>query len=368
MEFLTVLVLALAFSNSLGPTTTSVTNAHANHPFNYVVVIVMENQGLGDIINNPSTPFLNQLASSYALATNYTAVNHPSLPNYLSLISGQDFGSWSKGDCNPRPGCGAGNAPNIIDSLENRGLSWKVYMEDYPSSCGNQCSPGNCFLGDNGTGQYAARHDPFVYFNDIVNSTARCSRIVPANSGGKGVPDDRFLSDLASPSTASNLMWLTPNLCNDMHDCSVSTGDTYLSQVVPNILNSSLFTHQKAALFITFDEGNGYCPLNGSSLDCVYALWAGPDSKTNFQSSNQYNHYSFLKTLETVWKLPPLTNNDRNATPMMEFFTHHAHHGQGEHEVTDDEHGKPNVDDHPEQGTREVCNACQHFSDLRIDK
>jgi len=362
MEFLTVLVLVLAFSNSLGPTTTGET--HVNHPFNYVVVIVLENQGLGDIINNPSAPFMNQLAASYSLATNYTAINHPSLPNYLSLISGQDFASWSKADCNPAPGCSAGNASNIVDSLENRGLSWKAYMEDYPSSCGSQCSPGNCFVGDTGTGQYAARHDPFVYFDDIVNSTSRCSRIVPANSGGRGGPDDLFLSDLASPSTASNLMWLTPNLCNDIHDCSITTGDTYLSQIVPNILNSTLFTHQKAALFVTFDEGNGYCPLNGTSRDCVYAVWAGPVVKTNFQSSNQYNHYSFLKTLEAVWKLPAMTPNDRNATPMMEFFASHAqaHRGQGEHERLDD-HGKPNFEDHQRHESREVCNSCQRFSD-----
>ncbi|OLE70368.1 hypothetical protein AUF78_06970 [archaeon 13_1_20CM_2_51_12] len=362
MEFLTVLVLALAFSNSLGPTTPG-TEVHANHPFNYVVVIVMENQGLGDIINNTSAPFMNQLASSYAVAINYTAVNHPSLPNYLSLISGQDFASWSKADCNPSPRCSAGNASNIVDSLENRGLSWKAYMEDYPSSCGSQCSPGNCFLGNTGTSGYVARHNPFVYFDDIVNSTSRCSRIVPANSRGKGGPDNLLLSDLASPSTASNFMWLTPNLCNDMHDCPVSTGDTYLSQVVPNILNSTLFTHQKAALFVTFDEGNGYCPLNRSSHDCVYAVWAGPLVKTNFRSSNQYSHYSFLNTLETVWKLPLLTNNDRNAIPMTEFFVHPAHGGHGEHEASDDEHGKPTVEDHQHRESHEVCKVCQLFSD-----
>jgi phosphatidylinositol-3-phosphatase len=363
MEFLTVLVLALAFSNPLGSTAVG-DQSHANHLFNYVVVIVMENQGLGDIIHNPVAPFLNQLASSNSLATNYTAINHPSLPNYLSLVSGQDFGSWSKTDCNPGPGCSAGGAPNIVDSLENRGLSWKSYMEDYPSSCGSHCSPGNCFLGDTGTGQYAARHNPFVYFDDIVNSTARCSKIVPANSSGRGTPDDLFLSDLGSPSTATNLMWLTPNLCNDMHDCPTSTGDTYLSQLVPNILNSTLFTHQKAALFITFDEGNGFCPLNGSSQDCVYAIWAGPVAKTNFQSANHYNHYSFLKTLETNWRLPSLTSNDRSATPMTEFFVSHTHNGHQEHERSDDDDNRVNSEDHRDHESRQaVCNSCQRFSD-----
>jgi phosphatidylinositol-3-phosphatase len=363
MEFLTILVLALSFSNPLGSTAVG-DQSHTNHAFNYVVVIVMENQGIGDIIHNPVAPFLNQLASSYSLATNYTAINHPSLPNYLSLVSGEDFGSWSKADCNPGPECSAGGATNIVDRLENRGLSWKAYMEDYPSSCGSHCSPGNCFVGDTGTGQYAARHNPFVYFDDIVNSAARCSRIVPANSGGRGAPDDLFLSDLASPSTASNLMWLTPNLCNDMHDCPTSTGDTYLSQVVPNILSSTLFTHHRAALFITFDEGNGYCPLNGSSQDCVYAVWAGPVVKTSFQSANHYNHYSFLKTLETNWRLPSLTSNDRSAIPMTEFFVSHPHNGHGEHERSDIDQNRVNVEDHRDHDSREaVCDNCQHFSD-----
>ena len=318
----TLLVLALAFSNPVG-TAQSPGHARANHVFNYVVVIVMENHGLSDIINSPSAPFMNQLATSYGLAANYTAIDHPSLPNYLALISGQNFSSWSVKDCSPGPDCTAGSAPNLVDSLENRGLTWKAYMEDYPSSCGSHCSPGGCFLTD--SSQYAARHDPFVYFGDIVNSTARCSRIVPANTGSDGAPDDLFLSDLASPSTVSNFMWLTPNLCNDTHDCPISSGDKYLSQIVPKILASKLFTHQKAALFITFDEGNTRYPR-----DYVYSVWAGAVVKTGFESSNPYGHYSFLSTLEKVWHLTPLAGNDVSAPPMTEFFVRsHPHQNDG---------------------------------------
>src|SRR5947199_42979 len=238
----TMLVLALALSNPVAATQTA-GHVDVNRAFNYVVVIVMENHGLRDVINVSSAPFMNQLASSYGLAVNYTAIDHPSLPNYLGLISGQDFSSWSSSDCSPRAGCSAGSAPNLVDSLENRGLTWKAYMEDYPSTCGSHCSPGDCFVGDNGAGVYAARHDPFVYFDDIANSTTRCSRIVPANSGTSGSPDDLFLSDLSSPSTASNFMWLTPNSCNDTHGftyhngtvlCtdSISIGDNYLSRLI----------------------------------------------------------------------------------------------------------------------------------------
>jgi len=97
-------------------------------------------------------------------------------------------------------------------------------------------------------------------------------------------------------------------------------GDNYLKGLVPNILNSQTFTTQRSALFIVFDEGNGYCPLNGSSEDCVYAVWAGPLAKTSYATSNLYNHYSWTRTIEANWNLASLTSNDANAKPMTEFF------------------------------------------------
>ena len=335
----------------------------------------MENQGISHIINRTIAPFMNQLASSFGLAVNYTAVTHPSLPNYLSLISGQDFTSFSKVDCNPGPTCFAGNATNIVDSLETRGLTWKAYMEDYPSNCGSQCSTGGCFMGNNVSGGYVSRHDPFVYFSDIVNSTSRCANLVPANSTGLGGPDGQLLSDLSSRSTSSNFMWLTPNLCDDMHDscngpnnqtdtgsCDLASqcvpqGDSYLEHLVPMILSSNLFTHHKAALFITFDEGAGFCPLNNSSADCVYSVWAGTNVKTSFVSTNSYSHYSFLSTLETVWHLKPLTSNDATATPMTEFFvTHHDARRQGDfsqrERSDDDKRSVESLDRHDESDAR----------------
>ncbi|OLD11673.1 MAG: hypothetical protein AUI50_04765 [Crenarchaeota archaeon 13_1_40CM_2_52_14] len=323
-----MVLLALLFvSLTLGaPMNAAHQSDSMNHSFNYIVTILMENHGLGDIIGSPSAPFMNKLASAWSLATNYTALDHPSLPNYLALVSGQEFATWSQSDCNPGASCNAGDAPNLVDRLESRDLTWKAYMEGYPTNCGTNCSPGNCFLGDNGTTQYAARHNPFVYFGDIVNSTERCSRIVPANSTN-AAPDDQFLADLESPAGSSNFMWLTPNLCNDMHDCPISTGDSYLSQIVPKILDSKLFTDHKAALFIAFDEGNTAFPS-----DYVYAIWAGSVAKTGFSSSNQYSHYSFLRTVEANWHLRPLTSNDKGASTMKEFFIHPADHDHSVHE------------------------------------
>src|SRR6266567_1756998 len=283
MMFLPLLFVSLALGAPMNVVLPA--SASDSHAFNYIVTILMENHDLSEIIGSASAPFMNQLASSWSLATGYSAVNHPSLPNYLALISGQDFASWSTSDRPP--------------------------------------GPGNCYLGEGGiSGLYAPRHNPFVYFDDIVNSSARCSRIVPANSGGNGAPDDALLADLQSPSNSSNFMWLTPNLCNDMHDCSVSAGDNYLANLVPQILTSKLFTHQEAALFITFDEGDNPYPN-----DQVYTVWAGSGIRKSFESPIQHSHYSLLKTLEIVWKLPPLTSNDASAAPMLEFFALPGHCG-----------------------------------------
>src|SRR5205807_9104261 len=96
-------------------------SASVSHAFNYVVTIIMENTDLSQIIGSSQAPFMNQLASSWYLATGYSAVNHPSLPNYLALISGQQFASWSKSDCSPRPDCNAGSTTHILDRLKSSG-------------------------------------------------------------------------------------------------------------------------------------------------------------------------------------------------------------------------------------------------------
>src|SRR5437867_11313202 len=174
---------------------------------------------------------------------------------------------------------------------------------------------------------YTPEHNPFVGFTDIVNSPTRCSQIVLANPSGCSVTACPLINDLNSGS-APNFMWLTPNNCDNMHGftgicaASVSFGDGYLSSLVPNILKSTTFTTQRSALFVVFDEGNGYCPLNQSTTeDCVYAVWAGPLAKANYGTTNLYNHYSWLRTVEVNWNLPTLTSNDASATPMAEFFT-----------------------------------------------
>src|SRR5712691_11719123 len=270
--------------------------------FDYLVIILMENHNLCDILVScgGSARYMSNLAGAWGLALNdhYCNVN-PSLPNYLCLSGGSDFGCGGY-DGNPNSNActsTAWSAPNIVDRLEGGGLTWKSYMEDMPSNC----------YGAN-SGDYAVRHNPFVYHNDIVSNPARCARIVPA-----GASDSALINDLASTSTASNYMWLTPNKCNDMHSCPIATGDAYLADLVQRILSSPVFTSQRAALLVTFDEGYLGQP--------IYTAWAGRVVMPAYTSSVAYDHFSVLATIESNWNLPNLTANDAGAAPMNEFFT-----------------------------------------------
>ena len=304
---------------------------HQNTPpgtyFDHLVVIVMENEGISQICggnpppcNGPNSPYMSSLANTYGVASQYVALNKTSLPNYVGMIGGSTYGCAAT--------CPTITSPNLVDRFEAAGLSWKAYMESQNVASG-------CVT----TTQlpYFPRHNPFVQFRDITNNTNRCNKIVLANPSGCGsVTDCTLINDLNS-SSAPNFMWLTPNVCNDMHGNSTCTngcttvgtacivdGDNYLSNLVLTILNSKTFTTTRAALFITFDEGTGFCPLNGSSEECMYAVWAGPVAKTGFVTSHLYNHYSFLKTVEINWNLTSLTLNDANATPMTEFFSSYS--------------------------------------------
>ena len=317
LQLISALLILVLVTSVVGKTQVVVTNSVSVKDlflFNYVVIILMENHPLNystdptGIIGNPSAPFLTSLAKNYGLATNYFALADSSLPNYIALTCA-NVTSVNPDCVAPGPGCST-NTLNIVDRIEGSGRTWKAYMEDYSGGC-------------NGTGTplYLPFHNPFIFYTDITSNSTRCGRIVSANPGHSGLPDRQLISDLNSTVTASNYMGLTPNGCDIAHDningaCStdlVANGDSYLSQLVPQILNSTIFQTQKAGLFIVFDEPTACaCP--------VAAIWSGTIVKPKYTSNNPYTHYSLLTTLESVWKLQPLTSNDQSAPPMVEFF------------------------------------------------
>jgi hypothetical protein len=263
--------------------------------FSHIFEIVLENHETSSIIGSSSAPYINSLTQQYGLATNYYGIRHPSLPNYLALIGGDTFGVSS--NCT---NCFI-NAPNLVDQLEGAGKSWKAYMESMPNPC---------YLGDAGS-LYRQKHNPFIYFDSIRKNTARCNKIVPLT---------QLDTDLKN-NTVPEYTWITPNMCNSMHDCSVSTGDNWLKTWVGKILASPAW-QQNGVLFITFDEGKtnaGCCSFAAGGQ--IVTLVISPLSKPAFKSSVAYDHYSLLRTIEDAWGLAPLANAGcACSTPMIDFF------------------------------------------------
>lgn len=264
------------------------TSTKSTSSFNHVFIILEENKSQRTIMGNVDAPYINSLAKQFAIGTNYNAVTNPSLPNYLALTSGSTNGLTN--DCNP-PGAGcAVNVPNIADKLEQSGRTWKEYAESMP---------GPCYAYN--SGGYVTKHNPFLYYTDILMNSTRCKSHV--------VPLSRLSVDLNAAKSTPNYAFITPNLCNDMHDCAVSTGDKWLAQQVPPILSSPAFTNQKSLLVIMWDEGN-------NTDNRVPIIFAGSAAQRGYQSSSYYSHYSLLHTIEDNWKIRPLTQNDARA-PLM---------------------------------------------------
>jgi hypothetical protein len=255
----------------------------------HIAVIVMENEEFADIIGSPSAPFINSLAKRYGLANEAFAITHPSLPNYLALTGG-----WTAGitdDCTDCSVAGSG----LAGQLTNAGISWKAYMEGLPHPC---------FTGA-GAGGYAKKHDPFVYYRGVVADRSQCARVVP-------------LTQLATDERAGTLprfTWISPNLCHDMHDCSVSTGDRFLSSLLPPLLAA---LGPRGLLFLTFDEGSSDAGCCGrASGGHVVTIVAGGAARQHARLGTPVDHYSTLQTIEDLLGLPRLRGAACPCTPTL---------------------------------------------------
>src|SRR2546422_11434783 len=293
-----VILLAVLLFTSVFQASTLI--AHASAPsgkyFDHVVTILMENNDLPSVLAQGQ--YQAGHAQQYTLAKGYSGVSHTSEPNYAAMISGQIGVNKVDGLC-----CSQDNHQNLADSLESHELTWKAFAEDLTT-------------GDCAGGGIDTDHFPFIYFSDITNSPSRCNNLVGATASS----DQELMDALNASGNWPNYVWLTPNLSNDAHDTSIGFGDTYLADIVPKILGSTVFKTQRAALFIVYDEGNDDSCSSGGP-DCVYASWSGPMAKKGFTSNTAYTHYSNLHTIEDNWGLPTLTSDDAGAPVMSEFFT-----------------------------------------------
>jgi hypothetical protein len=276
---------ALPIQARASPVARAATGAPAS-----IAVIVMENEEYRGIIGSRSAPYINSLARRYGLATAMYAITHPSLPNYLALTGGATFGIDS--DCTD---CSVG-ATSIVDQLERANLSWRSYMEDLPQPCFTGASAGD----------YAKKHDPFAYYTRVTRNPARCANIVP-------------LTRLAADERAGTLprfAWISPNLCHDMHDCSVSTGDRFLAGLVPALLRA---LGPRGLLFLTWDEGSsddGCCRL--ASGGHIVTIVAGDGARAHGRLSKPADHYSVLQTIEDLLGLRRLRGAACACTPSLQ--------------------------------------------------
>jgi hypothetical protein len=309
-------------------------------PIRHVFVIVLENKGFDETFGPASpAPYLSQtLTAQGQLLRQYYGIGHASLDNYIALLSGQGPNIFTQSDClfytDVRPGLptrfsgqflGQGcvypaAATTIADQLTARGLSWKGYMEDMTTPCRHPApnsidSTQQARVGD----QYAARHNPFVYFHSLIDSPTCLSNDVDLS---------QLDADLASASATPSFAFLTPNLCDDGHDApcvdgrpgGLATADQFLQTWVPKILGSPAWT-DGSLLVITFDEaptsdasaccgelpglntpnpgGTTFGPGGGRTGAVLISQFIQPGSVND----TPYNHYALLRSIEDIFTL-----------------------------------------------------------------
>jgi hypothetical protein len=252
--------------------------------FDHIVTIVFENKEFGTVINNGRMPYFNQLAKTYTLLTQHYAVAHPSLPNYLAMIGGDTFGVTF--DCTK---C-IYDAVTLPDLIEQSGRTWKAYQEDMPATCFPAADAGN----------YAKKHNPFMYFDAIRLDSERCNRSV--------VPMLQLYADLASHNLP-DYAFLTPNLCNDAHDCGVDVADGWLNALMMVLQPELEAEGGKYLVIITWDEGQGNhscCGLPAEAGGRIATILVSPQARSGFEDATPYTTYSLLKTVSEAWGLPQL--------------------------------------------------------------
>jgi phosphatidylinositol-3-phosphatase len=274
------------------PTPTSTPPPNAPH----IMVIVDENtaysktQGTPYIIGNTSAPYIKSLISKYRSATHWFGNEHISANDYLDLLSGSDQG-LSQGTKPPY------TAPTLVDELNAAHISWKGYMEGMPSSCYNGGT----------TGLYESDHNPFVYFSDYKSLCAGGNGVVPYSPS--------LLSTDLNSTTPPDFVWISPNVCHDMHtsggSCGTNTvanGDRWLSSNLPTVLSSSWFKNN-GVVIVTWDESVPADTSGGSfgNGGKIATLVIAANASGAFTASG--DHYATLRGIEEAYGVTLIGNS-----------------------------------------------------------
>lgn len=341
-------------------------------PIRHVFVIVLENKDYASSFGpGAQSVQLPALASQGVLLSQYYGIAHNSLPNYIAMVSGQGPNPVTQSDCQIYqeflPGVigsdgqalGAGcvypaSVKTVADQLDQAGLSWGGYMEDMASPCEHPAlnTPDSTQTAT-ATSQYAARHNPFVYFHSLINGPACAAHDVPL---------DRLQAALDADSVP-NLTFITPDLCSDGHDATCANPaqrggyggiDDFLSTWVPKITSSAAY-QRDGALIITFDESEsgaeGCCVEDAPNTPNPGATTLGPGGgrvgtvvlspfvSPGTTTATPYNHYSLLRTIEDVFGLGHLGYAERSTgfgadvfnAPALKAHRRARHHARRHH-------------------------------------
>jgi hypothetical protein len=358
--WLVVLACALILLGLVRPGLTSAgaTTASTAPAIKHVFVIELENQN--EAASFGSDTYLKSLAASGAFVPNYYGIGHESNDNYSAMISGQGPNLQTQADCQiyddfvgspplpsgssvfPGQAVGTGcvypsSVPTIANQLAGSNMTWKGYMGDMgniasreSATCGHptlnsQDKTQSAVPGDG----YAARHDPFVYFHSITDSS-QCNNVVTL---GSPTATTGLAADLSS-GNVPNLSFIVPNLCEDGHDfpcvnepspssSAVGDMDSFLQTWVPKIQASPAYANSMLA--VVFDEAVG--PPSGDSTACcgetpgpntplpgitglgggkTGAVLLSPLLRAGTTSASSYNHYSLLASFEDLYRVARL--------------------------------------------------------------
>jgi hypothetical protein len=305
--FLNSLILLPLFAS-----TTSVIAAAGGAParehIKTVWIIVMENQNWSSIKGSKSAPYVNDtvlpMASHAEQYFNPPNV-HPSLPNYLWMEAGTNFGIADDRSPLSNSQSTTQHLVTLFKNAPQGAIEWRAYQENI--------SGKDCPLSDRYP--YVVKHNPFVYFDDVTNrknlDSAYCIQHIR--------PFEQLAKDLASNSTG-RYNFITPNICNDMHDScppllnKVAQGDTWLAKYLPEILNSQAY-RDGGAVFITWDEAD----LADGPIGMIVL---SPKAKGNgYSNSIHYDHGALLRTLEEILGVSPYLGNAASQPDLKDLFS-----------------------------------------------
>jgi phospholipase C len=264
----------------------------------------MENHNWVDIKGSAAAPYINGLLATAAHAEQYYSPpgNHPSEPNYIWLESGSNYGITTD---NP-PGTAAGEnqvntTAHLVTQLEAAGRTWRSYQEDI--------SGMDCPLV--AVNNYAPKHNPMVFFPDVTDDFSPTSAHCIAHVR----PYTELATDLAA-GTVADYNFITPNLCDDMHNtCTtgqIRQGDAWLAAELPKLVASATYA-AGAVVFITWDENElGNFPIG--------MIAVSKDVKPGYSNTVQYTHSSLLRSVQSIFGLSPFLKDAANATDLGDFF------------------------------------------------